>query len=137
MPEELIEIDLVKLKNKVDDDHDWGYQIRFVNEPEYCGKFLVLENTTKGSLHYHKIKKETFIVLCGEVVISTPHYLPERGLSSIFSKAGGIFTIPPKTPHDMKAAVTPCVILEVSTHDDDDDTYPCWTTQELARVVTS
>ena len=43
----------------VDEDHDWGYQLRFVNNDEYCGKFLVLDNQTPGSFHYHIKKKET------------------------------------------------------------------------------
>jgi mannose-6-phosphate isomerase-like protein (cupin superfamily) len=120
-----IDIDELKKSGKflIDDDHEWGYQIRFINEPEYCGKFLVLENNISGSYHNHKIKKETFIVLCGEVVVSRPHYFPERGLSSIFSKVGGIFTISPGTPHEMKGVTLPCVILEISTHDEDSDTY--------------
>lgn len=106
----------------LDADHDWGYQVRMVNEPEYCAKLLVLENDTPGSLHYHEKKKETFIILMGEVAVSTPHYFPERGLSTIFYKTGAIITLEPGTKHEMKnTGGSVAVILEVSTHDDDED----------------
>lgn len=38
-----------------------------INEPEYCSKYLVLEPGQECPLHFHKLKKETFFVLNGEV----------------------------------------------------------------------
>lgn len=115
----------------VDDQHDWGYQLRLVNEPEYCGKLLVLENRKSGSLHYHRIKKETFVVLEGSVMIGykipsdeyepedDPHTYPCISEYGVGSK----ITFVQRQAHFMWAKTSRAVILEVSTHDDDADTY--------------
>ena len=109
-----------ELKNSgkviVDEDHDWGYQLRFVNEKEYCGKFLVLVNDIPGSFHSHRVKKETFIVLYGEVAVEG--YVRKEWLG-----VGEMCTIEPGEYHMMMANVVPCIVLEVSTHDEDSDTY--------------
>ena len=73
----------------VDEEHDWGYQLRLVNEAEYCGKFLVLDTDAKGSFHYHVKTLDQL----------DRHYF--KGL-----QGDGI-----------------AVIMEISTHDDDLDTY--------------
>lgn len=114
----MINIDALRDSDQVtvDDDHDWGYQLRFVNE-EYCGKLLVLTNGDPGSRHYHKLKKETFIVLSGMACIKT-----ENG--AMFYSPGGQITFQPGEWHEMWAAKFPTVILEVSTHDEDSDTHP-------------
>lgn len=111
----------------VDEDHDWGYQLRFVNEAEYCGKFLVLEGREAwGSLHYHKIKKETFVVLYGAVYLDVAE-LDGHGWSTVYNGilvVGDMITIMPNARHKMQNSFDDnTVILEVSTHDDDDDTY--------------
>lgn len=101
----------------VDEDHDWGYQLRFVNEPEYCGKLMVLTNSKKGSFHFHHKKKETFIILFGVVTICNENY------GSMTFTPGDLYTFDPNVAHLMWATEYPAVILEVSTHDDDSDTY--------------
>ena len=121
----------------VDDDHSWGYQLRMVNEvgtgdgdKGYCGKLMVLTNTKPGSMHYHEVKRETFVVLSGEVCVVVAHY-PELEEeiedgpweSSHFLYPGDTLTLDPDTEHRMWAEVVPSVVLEVSTHDEDSDTY--------------
>jgi quercetin dioxygenase-like cupin family protein len=113
-------IDLEKLAKQgtVDQYHDWGYQIRLVNEPEYCGKLLVLENELPGSYHFHRKKKETFIVLEGKVELDV-----EDEQSLMILHAGDKYTIEHGVAHQMSAVNVPSIILEVSTHDDDSDTH--------------
>jgi len=103
-------------KVMVDENHDWGYQLRFVNKDEYCCKFLVLTSSDKGSKHFHKNKKETFIVLQGILLL-------EMDLDGKWMKSCDMITLDPGTRHQMQAIEVPTVILEVSTHDDDSDTY--------------
>jgi mannose-6-phosphate isomerase-like protein (cupin superfamily) len=101
----------------VDEEHDWGYQLRLVNNQQYCCKFLVLTNFTHGSHHRHLEKDETFIVLCGELFVSG------QWGKNLF-KTGDIIHFPTNTSysdHEMWAKSLPCVILEISTHDDDND----------------
>lgn len=133
----------------LDDDHEWGYQVRMVNNAVYCAKLLVLTNGIKGSRHYHENKNETFICLAGEVLVDTA--TPEVGQSlevettsasvepsvpapddkmmrsASFLKPGDKRSLPSGTIHQMWALEYPAVILEVSTHDDDEDAA------ELAR----
>jgi mannose-6-phosphate isomerase-like protein (cupin superfamily) len=47
----------------------WGYEKWIVNKPEYCGKILFIAQDRKLSLHYHKLKDETFYIQDGDVDI--------------------------------------------------------------------
>ncbi len=129
-------IDISKLKHCdhvwVDDAHKWGYQLRLVDHPLYAGKFLVLENNTPGSKHYHKKKTETFVVLKGEVFINAfkeyswiTRWFRKHRLVFVYAgtlKEGESITLPKKTRHEMrKMSDDVAVILEVSTKDDDED----------------
>lgn len=100
---------------KVDEDHEWGFQLRFVNEKEYCGKLLILENTTPGSLHSHSEKKETFIVLQGRVAMF------RGGKGVLVMNPGDTCTFLPREKHQMWALNIISVIMEVSTYDSDED----------------
>lgn len=115
-----VDIDALRHSSQVivDDAHDWGYQLRFVNEAEYCGKMLVLTNGTSGSLHYHEKKKESFVVLHGVVWVGW------KDGTGIMLYRGDSVTIPRRRAHRMaRQCSDPSIILEVSTHDDDNDTY--------------
>ncbi len=113
----------------VDEDHEWGYQLRFVNEAEYCGKLLVLNSTVAGSFHYHVKKKETFVILYGILYMKILRKNGEGKWVEVFRGLcypGDEFTLDPLDRHCMKKPDNEykcTVILEVSTHDDDFDTY--------------
>jgi D-lyxose ketol-isomerase len=106
----------------MDDNHDWGYQLRLVNWEKYCGKFLVLTNNKVGSIHYHKEKTETFITLSGKVVLDIKRG-PTADVERTILGVGEQATLFPSHLHQMWAKEAPAVVLEVSTHDDDSDTY--------------
>ena len=57
----------------------WGYERWIVNKEEYCGKELFIAKDRKLSLHYHKLKDETFWVLSGDVMLIyyDEPYLPD------------------------------------------------------------
>lgn len=114
----LIDIDrLILHKNiEIDIDHIWGYEVRMVNNEKYCGKLLVLTNSDISSLHYHKDKTETFIILAGRVELVLGDVVMEF-------VAGDKSTIYPGTNHRFKAITRRALILEVSTHHEDSDTY--------------
>lgn len=104
------------LEGFIDEDHLWGYQLRFINNELYAGKFLVFTNFDHGSLHVHKDKDETFVVLVGEIFV-------QGNWGRICLKQGESLRVDPEREHEMWAKSLPCVVLEVSTHDDDEDTY--------------
>ena len=86
-----------------------------VNTLEYCSKWLTLRPGQHCPRHYHQLKKETFFVLRGvvqleadgEVVCLTPgqQFTLAPGVWHAFSSEGG------------------AVIEEVSTHDENSDSY--------------
>lgn len=112
-------IDLVKLlfdKFEVDVDHNWGFELRIINEPEYCFKIMVIDTPSVcSSLHYHSKKKETFLCLEGElhlILHNTEHILVP----------GQSIVVDPKHNHRFWSD-NRCIFAEVSTHHEDSDTY--------------
>jgi len=92
----------------------WGRETWLVNESEYCCKMLELNKGSSGSLHYHPIKKETFIMIKGKIKLEID--------GKTFKLREGDFpvTILPGTPHRF-TGLKQSAILEVSTHHDDSD----------------
>lgn len=86
-----------------------------VNETEYCSKFMTLEPGQECPLHYHKLKKETFFVLAGDVAL----WLDGQ---TVALAPGQSHTINPGVLHSFKS-LGGAVIEEVSTHDENSDSY--------------
>jgi len=107
----------------VERKHRWGYERWIVNEGEYCAKLLVLENGEYSSKHYHSEKKETFIVLGGRVLLHRWYGDDSSDSEGETMKVSDMATIPSGITHKFRGIETPAVILEVSTHHDDGDTY--------------
>lgn len=97
----------------------WGQEglglVVRVNEPEYCSKYLTLEPGQSCPLHSHKLKKETFFVLNGEVKLWA-------GGQTIMLVPGESYTLLPGTLHEFDS-LGGAVIEEVSTHDENSDNY--------------
>ena len=96
----------------------WGKEVIIANEPEYCGKLLYVNKGASGSLHYHPKKKETFHLLKGRINLEY-----KSDVSFCFRMPGLCpvpLTIPAGTPHRF-TAVLDSIILEISTHHDDED----------------
>jgi mannose-6-phosphate isomerase-like protein (cupin superfamily) len=99
-------------------DKAWGREEVLVNAEEYCAKWLIIEPMKRCSMHYHPIKKETFVVIRGKVLLEQRDV---RGLpieESLYP--GDSRTIMPKTPHRF-SSVLGAKILEISTHHEDLD----------------
>lgn len=107
-----------------DDKHNYGFHLDLVNEEGneegdkgYSAKLIFITNTEKSEQrHYHKLKKETFICWSGQARIEQGHCVTE-----LFP--GDKITILPETGHRISSMIGEAVILEVATHDDDEDTY--------------
>lgn len=120
-----MEVDLDLFNTYRDSEkHDWGYELILENSQFYCAKLLVFTTDKYSSKHYHKEKKETFIVLLGQVWIAKGD---NTGLDNkqLIEK---LYTPPLKVYiHDNMVhqfhAVPGSIILEVSTHHSSNDTY--------------
>jgi len=93
----------------------WGFEEWIFNGPEgYCMKTLNLKPGFQSSLHYHPVKHETMLVVAGECDMEVEGKVERLG-------AGQGHIIPPGTPHRFKAVNGPCIVVEASTHHDDED----------------
>ena len=86
-----------------------------VNEPEYCSKWITLLPGQECPKHYHKMKKETFLAIQGVVELIA------NG-ETIVLEPGDQFTIKPGVWHSFSSK-NGAVIEEVSTHDENSDSY--------------
>jgi mannose-6-phosphate isomerase-like protein (cupin superfamily) len=102
----------------------WGHELWVHNSPLYCGKLLVFNANKKFSMHYHKLKHETWYVNKGEFVYSWID-LANGELHTKFIKVGDVVTIPQYHPHQLHA-LEDGEIFEVSTQHFDSDSYRIW-----------
>lgn len=92
----------------------WGEEHWIVNR-EYCGKKLILKRGHRCSMHFHKVKDETFYVLRGRVLLET-----EAG--SRVMLPGDHQHIPQRLLHRF-GGLEDSEIIEFSTHHEDEDSY--------------
>ena len=107
-------------------DKSWGHEEWLVNSDLYCGKILHINNGLMCSVHFHKLKDETFYVLRGNVA-----FLKNNKVFVLF--AGDTIHIPINTPHCFSAIYSggkvdedimgDAKIIEISTQHFEDDSY--------------
>jgi D-beta-D-heptose 7-phosphate kinase/D-beta-D-heptose 1-phosphate adenosyltransferase len=93
----------------------WGYEQWIENNEKYCCKILGLNKGYQCSLHFHKNKDETFLVTAGHVRL-------ELGDEIMHLRPGSFVRVLPNTPHRF-AGMEDSLIMEVSTHHEDSDSY--------------
>lgn len=93
----------------------WGKEVWIVNCDKYCSKLLRLDKGAVSSMHYHKIKQETFYALDGTASLTI------EGRDYMMTPFSRPKTIMPGQKHQFTGLSSNIVILEVSTHHDDDD----------------
>jgi quercetin dioxygenase-like cupin family protein len=93
----------------------WGYEDWLVNNKKYCGKILHFNKGKLCSLHYHKLKDETFYILKGYIVL-------EVNTKKYNLRQGNTFRIKPLTKHRIYA-LTDADIIEISTQHFEKDSY--------------
>ena len=97
----------------------WGREEWIVNNEKYCGKKLIFNQGFSCSLHFHKIKEESFYILSGKV------FLELVDSNKRFNRV-----MNPRDIHHIKigvwhrlTALTDAEVMEFSTHHQDDDSY--------------
>jgi len=104
----------MKIINKV-----WGKEEIICNNELYAGKYLKLDKGYMCSKHMHRIKDETFFVVKGKVLLEVGNGCCPEKLTMV---EGDNKRIKPKTYHRF-SGLKNSIILEISTHDDHDDSY--------------
>ena len=93
----------------------WGSEQWIANTDKYCGKILTLKKGFQCSIHYHKVKDETFYILSGKVLMEVD------GESKIMNKEDSQRIIP-GTKHRF-TGLENSEIIEFSTHHEEGDSY--------------
>jgi len=93
----------------------WGKEVWLVNCDKYCGKLLYLDKGAVSSMHYHKVKQETFYALGGQVGL---HIAGKDYMLNPYSRPKTIY---PKQKHQFIGLSDNIIILEISTHHSDND----------------
>lgn len=98
----------------------WGYEKIITNNEEYCGKILFINKHKKCSYHYHKLKRETFYLQSGKILLT---YGITDNLSEskkLVLNPGDSFEIPRGLRHQM-TALEDSQLFEFSTQHFDKD----------------
>ena len=100
----------------------WGREEVMYNGA-YAFKKLIFHHGGCGSKHFHRIKDETWWVASGVFTLVMTD--PKTGLESVRTlEQGDTARIPPCTPHQVRCiSVEGGMIIEASTHHNDNDTY--------------
>ncbi len=102
------------MKNKIV-EKVWGSEEWIINTDKYCFKKLNLNKGFQCSIHFHKNKDETFIIESGKVLM-------EFDDQTKLMMPGDKIRIMPGVKHRF-SGVENSVIIEVSTHHEEDDSY--------------
>lgn len=94
----------------------WGRELWHHNDSDYCMKTLVIHSGAQSSLHYHKVKRETFLCVQGSVML-------EIGGDAHVLTRGDSITIEPGVAHRFRAVTDAATVIEASTTHDDADVY--------------
>jgi len=119
----------------------WGGEKWIANKQEYCLKLLYLIRGKKCSVHFHKIKDETFYIQSGLVRLTymapefwaydekkmlTPEYRDmwnvDDTVTTVTLSPGSVFYVPPMMIHEFYG-LQDSQIFEVSTQHFDEDSY--------------
>jgi len=92
----------------------WGYEELIECNDKYVVKKLFMKTGHSCSIQYHKLKKETIMVLNGILKISTGSSL--ETLTSKLYNTGDTITIEPYTVHRMES-IEDCLYTETSTNE--------------------
>lgn len=106
----------------------WGSEWWLHNDDGYCCKYLFLDPGFTSSLHYHKDKEETFMVMKGQVQLEVlPFWHTNVDAFDVVNKYMleelDFYTLRPNTPHRFTAIGGKAVVVEASTKHDDNDVY--------------
>lgn len=105
----------------------WGHEEYLYNGENHCGKFLHFKKYHGFSWQYHKKKEETWILISGRVQarLSWSDDMEKSVIRVLESPNKDCLHIPVELRHQV-IAYEPSVLLEISTHHENDDTYQLW-----------
>lgn len=101
----------------------WGREIIFANNDMYCGKLLIYDKAgSKGSMHFHMKKHETFYIQQGEFLIKWID-TTNASVHEVILKQGDTWVNGPGQPHQIESLQNNSILIEASTTHYNNDSY--------------
>jgi mannose-6-phosphate isomerase-like protein (cupin superfamily) len=100
----------------------WGREIWIANNPYYCGKILEIRKGKRCSLHYHKLKRESFFLRSGRLKIRTMKSTESTEMEEFELRPGDCMDVPLGLVHQMEA-LEDSELYEFSTQHFNSDSY--------------
>jgi mannose-6-phosphate isomerase-like protein (cupin superfamily) len=100
----------------------WGREIWIANNHLYCGKILEIRKNKRCSLHYHKLKTESFYLHKGRLKIRIKQAVDSGLLDEFEIWPGDCMDVAPGMVHQMEA-LEDSELFEFSTQHFESDSY--------------
>lgn len=100
----------------------WGREIWIANSSLYCDKILEIRKGKRCSLHYHKLKTESFYLRPGRLLIRVMRSPQTEALEEFEMSAGDCMDVPPGLVHQMEA-LEDTELFEFSTQHFNSDSH--------------
>ncbi len=103
----------------------WGSEFIISDQP-HAAKIMTLKPNTQVSMHFHREKSETFILIKGAMVVEVVDLKIGKNTKIILEKPYSSITLPVDTPHTFycpSGQTEETVFIEASTEDQTHDNY--------------
>jgi mannose-6-phosphate isomerase-like protein (cupin superfamily) len=100
----------------------WGREVWIANNELYCGKILEIRKGKPCSLHFHKLKTESFYLRAGRLKVCVKESQESETMEEFELNAGECMDVPRGLVHQMEA-VEDAELLEFSTQHFDSDSH--------------
>jgi mannose-6-phosphate isomerase-like protein (cupin superfamily) len=100
----------------------WGREVWIANGELYCGKILEIRKGKRCSLHFHKLKTESFYLRSGRLIVRVRESPQSDAIDEFELTAGQCMDIPIGLVHQMEA-LEDSELYEFSTQHFDSDSH--------------
>jgi mannose-6-phosphate isomerase-like protein (cupin superfamily) len=100
----------------------WGREVWIANNDLYCGKILEITKGRQTSLHYHKLKTESFYLRAGRLRVRIKESPESDILEELELSQGDCMDIRPGLVHQLEA-LEDVELYEFSTKHYDSDSH--------------
>jgi mannose-6-phosphate isomerase-like protein (cupin superfamily) len=100
----------------------WGREIWIANNSLYCGKILEIRKAHKCSLHFHKLKTESFYLRSGRLRVRIKDSADSDVIDEFEMGPGQCMDVPPGVVHQMEA-LEDAELIEFSTQHFNSDSH--------------
>lgn len=100
----------------------WGREVWIANNDRYCGKILEIKKGKRLSLHFHKIKTETFFLRAGRLIVRVKESEVSETMEEFILSPGDCMDVPIGLIHQMEA-IEDSELFEFSTQHFDSDSH--------------